>query len=714
VLQTLLQQVQILRRQVVVLSEQQHQELISALDQVLAVLASLDPNLVATVSDLDAPHQNTSDEEVTVALQQREDELVLLHTELAQKTQLLNMVLATIPDRCYLMDREKRFIYVNQAGLRLLGTTEATILGRTSQDLMLPPEAIEPCLAKVDEVLERGTAVSGDSQHLSPTEGLRYSSYTLTPLFSEGQHLDWVLITSRDITDRKQAELELYRREQAFRALAENSPDLIARFDQKLRHVYVNPAIALATGQSIDQIIGYTYRELGFPKASVDDWHRRLRRVFATGMVETYEFELASPFGVNFYQAILVPEVLPDRTVEFVLSISRDITRMRQQQEELQLLQNQLEQQARLLNTVLTTTPDQLYLADRDRRLIYINRAGLEFLKAQRTQQGRSLADEETLDTPNALQGFQASLDQVFSTGQALTQEVSFPTANQGLHYFQYTYSPIYASDRRVERVLITARDVTDYKITQAALQQQEASSRALLSAIPDLIFLLDTQGNYLAYHTLNDHDLTLTPEELQGKTIREIFPSDLADQIHQHIADLVNTEMMQIFHYQHAGSQSRQGYEARLTQCGRDRVLLILRDITSNPMLRPDTATASSPAVSNLTLEALSQLYQQGQRTFLNLSLPGSDLRGLTLCSIELPQANLCGSDLRGTDLQNANLQRANLRGSDLRGADLQSANLQGANLCGANLLGCNLRGADLTAAQLEGALVILNTDSP
>lgn len=83
--------------------------------------------------------------------------------------------------------------------------------------------------------------------------------------------------------------------------------------------------------------------------------------------------------------------------------------------------------------------------------------------------------------------------------------------------------------------------------------------------------------------------------------------------------------------------------------------------------------------------------------------NLSGTDLRGMTLISIDLSFANLSGANLSGTSL--SNLEGANLSGADLSDADLIEAVLNDSNLSDANLTRANLDFAFLHNADLSGA---------
>ncbi len=141
---------------------------------------------------------------------------------------------------------------------------------------------------------------------------------------------DLLMRSIRYAIERKRIEAALKQREQEFRTLAENAPDVIARFDRQLRHIYINSAGGLTQSIPAQDALGKTVRELGLPEAPVNQWEEALGQVFTTGAQTSIEFEFPTPNGVRFYQSQFVPEFAPDGSIESVLAISRDLTEQKQ------------------------------------------------------------------------------------------------------------------------------------------------------------------------------------------------------------------------------------------------------------------------------------------------------------------------------------------------------------------------------------------------
>lgn len=115
---------------------------------------------------------------------------------------------------------------------------------------------------------------------------------------------------------------------EAFRAIAENSPDLILRFDRQHRHVYVNPAVERRMRRPRHAIRGRTQRELGMPDGVAAQWHEELERVFRSGRERRFEFALGSTWvdAHEHFEALAVPERGDGGEIETVLVIVRDAT----------------------------------------------------------------------------------------------------------------------------------------------------------------------------------------------------------------------------------------------------------------------------------------------------------------------------------------------------------------------------------------------------
>ncbi|WP_022850110.1 PAS domain S-box protein [Limisalsivibrio acetivorans] len=132
-----------------------------------------------------------------------------------------------------------------------------------------------------------------------------------------------------EIEERKNAEDELRRSNAKFQSLTENMPDVVARFDRKLRHTYVSPVIERYTGKSRNQMLNRTNKELGMPDALVQKWDRFLLDAFQSGEQQTTEFTYYAPSGEVHMQSFAVPEKNDKGVAESVLVVTRDITSLK-------------------------------------------------------------------------------------------------------------------------------------------------------------------------------------------------------------------------------------------------------------------------------------------------------------------------------------------------------------------------------------------------
>lgn len=119
--------------------------------------------------------------------------------------------------------------------------------------------------------------------------------------------------------------------EQGFRTVAENIPDLICRFSQRFTHLYVNPALSHITGVPQDAFVGRTPHEV-MPRPFADFWVRHIDAVFKTKKQLTMEFVFPLPTGDRHFQSLLIPEFDANGEVVTVLTISRDITALKEEE----------------------------------------------------------------------------------------------------------------------------------------------------------------------------------------------------------------------------------------------------------------------------------------------------------------------------------------------------------------------------------------------
>ncbi len=183
----------------------------------------------------------------------------------------------------------------------------------------------------------------------------------------------------KEKTALKLAEDELKQKEVKFRTLTENIPDIIARFDKNLRHIYINPAIEKITGLSPDTILGKTNEELGMPNEKVIIWNEYLRSVFQTAKQQIFEFEFQSPTGTLYFLSMLVPELTEDGKVNTILCVTRNIS-------ENKLADIALRKSEERLRDLVFSTADWVWEIDMNGKYTYSSQKGNEFFEVSQEE----------------------------------------------------------------------------------------------------------------------------------------------------------------------------------------------------------------------------------------------------------------------------------------------------------------------------------------
>jgi diguanylate cyclase (GGDEF)-like protein/PAS domain S-box-containing protein len=159
-------------------------------------------------------------------------------------------------DIVWVVDRDRQITFASPAADRLLGLSESTLLGSHPARWVHPDDW--PSLARV---LERATTPGHDEsdtvevrfRHLDG--GHRWFEVRARDL-QQDPEIEGLVVTAREISDRKATEQQLAASEARFRALVQSSSDVVAVIASDGRFTYLSPAVDEMLGYRPDELVG--------------------------------------------------------------------------------------------------------------------------------------------------------------------------------------------------------------------------------------------------------------------------------------------------------------------------------------------------------------------------------------------------------------------------------------------------------------------------
>ena len=203
-----------------------------------------------------------------------------------------------------------------------------------------------------------------------------------------------------------------------------------------------------------------------------------------------------------------------------LLAVSRDVT-------ELNRLQRELELRAHYQQATLDNFPFLVWLKDQEGRFLAVNQPFAQACGQPDAQSLVGLTDQDIWPADLA-HAYQADDQAVLASGQSCQAEERIES--QGQRQWSETYkSPVIVNGQLMGTVGYS-RDITERKALEQQRTYDHSLMRALINTLPDLFWLKDTNGLYLACNLRFESFFGHTEAEIVGKTDFDFVPRGLAE----------------------------------------------------------------------------------------------------------------------------------------------------------------------------------------
>lgn len=229
-----------------------------------------------------------------------------------------------------------RWLRVNQKLCDILGYSKEELLETTSIEVTPPEE--RGASIELNEQLLRGeiSAYSREKRYRRKDGAIIWANISLTAVRSTDGRPTHVISIIQDTTDRRRAEQALRESEEQFHQLANNIPQIFWICDaQQKEMIYVSPAYARVTGQSIETLRTNARRWLQAVHEEDRERVKNARKAAANGKYDEV-FRVIRPDGtMRWVRDRAFPIHDAQGRVYRIAGIAEDITDIRESEERL-------------------------------------------------------------------------------------------------------------------------------------------------------------------------------------------------------------------------------------------------------------------------------------------------------------------------------------------------------------------------------------------
>lgn len=391
-----------------------------------------------------------------------------------------------------------RFVYVSDLYQKMTGFTDRELLGASSLDNIYPDDK-EKVRKKAVKCLKEDRCEPYEYRFVTKKKEIMWVLETVASILYQGERA--TLGSFIDITERKRVEEKLKKEEQLFRAITDQSSDIIVLMNLEGVITYVNPVVEKALGFKPEERIGARVFERIHPDdlQSLMDKFKKLSRDTNMPVLQG-EMRLRHKDGSYRTFEVVGSNIVNNNVVENIIVNYRDITERKKAEESLR----QSEEKYR---TILENIQEGYFEVDLAGNLIFFNDAVCELIGYSKDETDhmsyRVFTDENT-----AKKVYQA-FNKVFKTGEP-TREFDWKIIRKGgeERYIEASVSLQKDFSGKALGFKGLIRDITERK--QIHQQLNHMATHDALTGLPNRTLFMDRLHVALARSKRNHNKLAV------------------------------------------------------------------------------------------------------------------------------------------------------------------------------------------------------------
>ncbi|MBF0293131.1 MAG: PAS domain S-box protein, partial [Nitrospinae bacterium] len=411
----------------------------------------------------------------------------LAEETLRLKTAELDIFFSTALDLLCIANTDGYFIRLNPEWEKTLGYTLKDLQGKRFLDFVHPDD-LESTLKVISALSDQKDVLNFTNRYRHRDGTYRWIEWHSKPVGS------LIYAAARDITERKKAEEQLRLASIYTRTLLETSLDPLVTISSGGKITDVNSAAENVTGLPRDRIIGTDFSSYFTEPEKADIVYRR---VFEEGYVTDYPLAIRHSSG-KITDVLYNASVYGNEQGEVagVFAAARDITERKRAESELR-------EKTALLENVINSSTDYIFVKDRNLRTILCNTV---FARAQgktpaelygKTDIENGWDPDLVLGSPEkGIRGFQQD-DLAALSGEIVRSSSDLGNVGGETRAFDSIKVPLHAADGEIIGLIGVSRDITERKQAEMALAQSELNYRTVADFTNDWETWRDPEGRF-------------------------------------------------------------------------------------------------------------------------------------------------------------------------------------------------------------------------